>query len=634
MVMAGSDIAGIWSNHLKPALMGVPPIAAQFEQAAKAAKAMAGVDLNDLNSLKGLGLDPGGELGLALWPLEQATFVVYTTLSDGAKYKKTVEDVLAKTGGKVTFEKVGDAHVAKIQDMAVVIAPKAMYAVMAERQVSGKKADVLAVAKTIAGTKQADSIAALPDFQARVKKVGDKGHFRGWANVGALVKAVVAMEAANRAKYDPAKRGQELLEVAKKSGDKAAIKRAEERAKQMAEMAKRWQERDKAEMAMMSAIYGSMTTAAWNYTLDNKGIHGDFTSGLAKDSLLTKVIKPFKGMAATVKGADKSPMFLIHTATAKDAFMELMAMAAKADGDDLNEGKAELKKALGIDFDKDVLAAVGEEAGFVIHLDTAKMADTEAAKRAQLFDGALVLKLADEAKAKELAKKVFGMKEAQPMVKADEAAGVWTVTVPMFKPVHVTIKGGWLTVATDKEFHARAGGDGAKSFAMATKNAALKEVVGVKDAATVFALDQSLMYYLLVGNSARDWDPPMPEKPTAEQQKTIDEYKKVKAEVDKLRKARDAKQMKMVADMMAKIGTTAMSVSVAEGEMTVKGGQYTNAPPSELLKMGIGMSMMGFGGGSADDKLAELETKMWKLQGEINRPVKAVAPAPAPKKTK
>lgn len=615
-VFVVSNPGAIWTTHVIPGLSNFPEFKKALAQAGAASEMLLGADATDMSGLRKLGLDPAGEIGAFSIDPTQSLMGGFVTLSDAATFKTTLKNLGAKSKMELAFTKVGEAEIVSFKRNVLVLKGNNAYVVWQDRW--GPEAEAVAAlmvaAKSIAETTAATGVTSRSDFTDRMKSVGTDGNVRGWADIGGLVALVLKKAQARKAEPTP-KHMVEGLTKAKAAKDSASIKQAEDRIAQHRKWEDRWQQRHLAEAQAIKAIFGSLTTAAWNHTADDAGLHGALKIGAKAGNPWSKMLKNISGPSVTAMANSGPSIFTAHGSLDKGALMEWATMLAAAEGEDLNKGRAELKSKLGIDFDTDIWAAIGDEVGIAINLDLSKLFSTPRDQRIKMFGGAFVLKLTDEAKLKALVKKLIPPAAAE-LVTMDEAKGTWSVDVPLFKKVHLTIANGWLSVSTDAGFHTRLKTPAAKGFTH--KHPGVQTVLGAKNVAGIFALEQLAMVAAQMAD--RSQRPPVQLKDGANEsmKKLHAAYLVDRLKLNELRETRRRARDTQMVETVGRVGTTAFSVGVAPEELTIQGGQFITGTMAELITAlaTLGMSKKSRRGDSSEEM--KLDDKVWKLEQALN----------------
>jgi hypothetical protein len=249
------------------------------------------------------------------------------------------------------------------------------------------------------------------------------------------------------------------------------------------------------------------------------------------DGLLTSLLRNASDTQPILKATKDQPLLMLSGQFDPAAYLKVLDLMMRLEGDDPAEMREEMKEALGFEFDKVVGALTGEAAWAVTGDISAVMKADD--PQSQL-GGAVIFGLKDVEVIKALVAAIAARKEAGELVKWDADKATLTVTIPKFKEVQVTFSGDRVIASTDMGVAERIAGGNPK----------LKALLERKDLAAVGMMQQSFAgMWLMVGRSAPMPDR-LPDNPTAEMKAKAEELAKLEAEIAPLRASVEEARMK------------------------------------------------------------------------------------------
>jgi len=576
-VFAVSDPTGLYQKHIEKALKAIPDVAKVMKEMSEGSTKFLGVDVTDPKNLSSLGVNPNGEFSVALVSEVGMVWTFAIPLSKPETFIKKTGDAFKIVKGPA-WAKQGEGQVLAMggEGMAVVRGNFA-FLIVADRS----RAPIKKIAETIATQKAGAGLASTKQFAADTA-AAKGGNMRGWFHLGPVIDTVVGRaERAATAPYTMNKWDAEALEKAKAKDDKKAIERIMARVEDDKKWRAKYKKRDAAAYGMLAATMGGIESMTGMGTLDGPGLDGTMKVKLRKDRLLAKLVKPGKGVAATVKGLRITPRFLLHATLDKASTKELIEMMMAAEGGSWERLKTELQKGAGIDLDSEIWAPLTGEVGFGMTIDTS---DPKKLRGEKAMGGGLALR-ADGAKFKALMGKLA---EKGLLKKVEGADSEWTFPLPFGPTVYVAIKGDWVSASTLKDFAADIAGDGANSFA-GKLSAPAKRTLNTKGAGAVFSFSQVIgtMMLFAMGMSS----PPMMGAPGK-----LDDAKKKKWDElqAQLKKAHALEEDMRYLDAMAALeaarlaGGLTLAATPKDGSWDVVGGYFVGAESVSAMVTAMG----------------------------------------------
>jgi len=592
---------------------------------------VSGKDFFKLASWGEIGIDLASPMGVFMPELETQAIVTFVPLSDASKLIAFVTETAKKVEAPVTAEKIGEATLLTLGDRdrnAWLVNGQMFYAVTLMR---GNGA--AAIAKEILGRKEADSIVSLPELKSTLEGL-DADEMGVFVQLKTILEKTMIARAESRMAPLPDPYASEL-DAAKKAGDAAEIARLEQASASEKELMERMSKRRAAELDFVKSIVGELSVLAAGLDVGDTFAEATVKLPLAEGGMLKGLMRNAGDMQSILKATKNEPLMVSSGQVDPQAFLALIEKAMAADGESLAEVREQLSKGLGIDLDKDVVAAFSGELGFALTGDIATLMKSKDPTRE--LGGAIVIGLKPDTGMKAIVAKLAAQEGAGNFVKWDEAAGVLTVTLPEQRPIQVAFSDNRLIASTDLDTASRLAGN--ETFVAAIANPKLKALLERKDLAALFTMSPSFMGgWMLASGQRSSYLPPMPENASAEVRGKFEAVAKLEAEIQPLRAASEEAQMKPVLAALEKLGMFAAGVTLDAQGVHATFGLYTKgATVPEVVAALVDMGMqVGNGGGEpseGDKRLRELEDQRWKLESELwdtNRPkaVEEIMPEP------
>lgn len=576
-------------------------------------KEVAGKDLSKLESWAEIGIDLDAPGGVFMIDLETPAVVTFFRLSGPDKLEAFVKGLFEKMGRPVTFEKVGDATVADLgrDRNALVLRGDGLFIVS---KLFGNGAT--AIAKELGARTEADSLLAATDLNAALDGLG-ADDAAAWVQVKAIAEKTLASkrDEAAQPNFDA------VLEEAKKTGDAEQVKRVEAVIADAKADFERTSKRRAAEAELQKAIVGELSTIAVGLDLRPDGIEAKARVALAEGGKLRGILKNATTALPFLATTKSQPLLALGGQLDVPTYLGIFEQMLAADGDEgLAEARQGLKDQLGLDLDKDILAAFSGEVGFSL---TGTLAEMVVAKDPrESLGGTLVLGLKDAATVDALAAilaKVATLPGAAEALKWDAEKKTLTATGLVGTPVTIGFVEGRLVASTDP-----AAGDNLKAaqgWGESVSNAGLKALVGRTDLAGFFAIRQAFIGAWLFLAGGRDYRPDVPDDASAEVKAKLAELEALDAKIQPLRAKVESARMAPVVALFEKLGTFAEAAHMDDKGAAVTLGIYPDgATVAEVLAEAVALKMQAEreGAPTEDEKaLRELEDQRWKIEREL-----------------
>ncbi|MFO0750730.1 MAG: hypothetical protein U1F43_34430 [Myxococcota bacterium] len=592
-------------------------------------QAQVGKNLFQPSAWQELGFDLDGPAGVGAVDIRHQGMALFFTLKDPAALRKAIDELAKKNGATPTEEKVGDATVLSMgeSDKAALIFRGNVFMMVVYEHGGG----ATAMAKELAGRAPEASLASTATYRSAVKGLAaDEGGY--FMDLGTFMNTMVSM------KRDEPVGGlaplQTALDEAKKAGNADEVARLERAIADEQRWAEKRRSKEAAEAELVKSMFGDLGGLGAGFDLVGDAIEAQVRLPMAPDAKFKKLVKNVGGTLAIVKAMKEAPLFLAGAKIDLPAYMDIVAQAMKADGEDLGEVKAQLKQVAGVDFDTDVLGLFSGELGLGVTGDVKQMMASEE-PWSQLGGGA-VIGLANPDGMKALLAKVASLEQLSRFVKWDAATSTATVPLPIDKTLTIQVVGSQLVIGTDPELGARAAAaDSAGSFVPNLSNPHLKALLGRQDLAGVFVMPLTLSGgWLFAAGRGMRMEMPKPGDPEAAAK--YEEYMKLRKQVEEAERAAQEKSMAAMMAAFDRMGYLAEGVTVGDDGLVATIGQYLKE--GTVADMVADLVKLRMGANQADpdaEKLREMREQMWKLESEAMRPkaIEAPAVAPVPPKT-
>lgn len=585
---------------------------------------VTGKDFTQLAAWSEIGVDLASPSGVFMPELDKQALVVFVPLSDPAKLLAFVADITKKAELPLSSEKIGAATLFTAGERdrnAWLVKDGFFYSVNVMR---GNGA--AAIAKEIADRKEADSLVSSPELKAQLE-----GVVADEAGMFVQVRAIAEATAGAR-RDDLANSIAPLLEEAKKRGDAGEIARLEAAMKEEQAVIEKMNRRRAAEAELVTSIISTLSTATIGFDLSDDGLEAQVRLPVAPGGELVAFMRNASEPQLILKALGGAPLFLVSAQVEPQRFLALFEkmVAADGDADDFAEAKAQMKKELGFDLEQDVIAQLTGEIGFALTGDVATLMTAKDPRAA--MGGTFVVGLKSEDGLKAIVSKLASLEGVSQFAKWDAATSTLSLSVPGMAPATLVFAGNRLIVSSDPETGARLAAG--TSIAGTVANPKLKALLERKDLAGLMLLKQSFIATWLYASFGGDgWEPPArPGEPAAMKAKRA-ELAKLKEEIATLRTQVEQARMKPALELFDKLGTFAEAVTVTPDGLSSTIGLYTNGAKVPDLVMGaveLGLNASNPPAEpTADEKrLRELEDQRWKLQSELEQPMKAEEAVP------
>jgi len=533
-----------------------------------------GHNILDPNNLAEIGLDATKPVGFAWLSLKQESFVVFGSLSSPDKFKTTVYSVAGRIGAKLEPRSFGNALVIAprrdTEGCLVIIGDHVFFTFSDRGDEEG-----LALASRISTMVEKDSLAVSEKYKGLVEKLAFGKDFGLYVDIDAIVKAILGFESERMA--DQGNWAQKELDRLKaEKADAETIKEWEKRAAEEAEWQTKWKKRQEAESKLVKDLLGAIPGAVLGLELGKASLKMKAFTSVAEDSLVADMVKDGGGIPEFIPALSGKPLYLVSASIDPKAYMQLIEQVIAAEGVEAAEMRVGFKAFTGLDLDKDLIGLLSGDWAFAVTGDLAGNLDEKALLNA--LGGAALLGVVDVARAKEVLGKLADNEMLKPLLHENKELGGYTFVVPEWKPVFIKVTGKYLGVSTDAAFFTRVEKGEKGDFMDSVTNPELKALLSAEGKGATSMMDIGVFGLMFIAGKSSWSQPAMPEPAgvvySEEYKKTKAEYERVKKQADELRDKLEADQQKLFMDIVNRIGTTAALGRKVEGGMVAYGGQY------------------------------------------------------------
>jgi hypothetical protein len=501
---------------------------------------------------------------------------------------------MAKAGGQATEEKVGNATLlssSRERETVLVLASGGAWLVISDR--GGEPA--MRHARRIAELGKEASLAGSARFGKALDALASGGHATVWVDTRALTAAYRSHLEERRAEppVDP--------------GDAEAAARERE-------WKARWEKRSEAEFALFDGLIGGFDAVAIGFDITGAGVRMKAWGGLREGSLLARGLKNGAGVPPVLRSLEARPLFAAAGAVDTAVAMEALALLARADGDELDEGLDEARRELGIDVRADLVGALDGRIGFAITGDLAKIMESGDDPERH-FGGSLTLGVSDPAKVKATLDKLWAARGVSRLVTVAGPGERARIAVPRWRDVHVGVVGDVLLATTDPAAFERLGQEGRAGLIDAEAEGPAKDVLRAADPAAVMWYDHGLAA-LLLSAFRFDWDDgpiPLGEDATDAQKSAHAEYVAARNRANELKKQWQAVEDRAAREVTRRLGILAASARVEEGAVVVRAAQVMGADTLPNAAATIARTVV-----ESQEQLDRLRREMWQAEDSAN----------------
>lgn len=532
-----------------------------------------GHDLLDPRAWPELGLDPGGPVGLALSDLDDPPMVFIATVSD----RKTLMDFLRSVSGSVEVELVeeayGSASILRPKDVSndgvVVLRDRFMALVFA-----GDEGN-LELARRMVTMDPDASLASHAAYRSATEDLG-AADMVAYADFGGIFGRANAKEP----KYPMQGRVEEqtdMLEQARKRG--ASPDEIAKLEQQLAKTKRAENERARNRL-MISGVEGVALAA----TVERSGLvsfGGRVVAG--PDAFIRRLVANRSGASALPMAMNGALLSCYLSRIDPTTALGLLEEARVVGGQDPTWIRTEVKDALGLDVEVDLLPVLGGDMDLCLAVEGDPSVGLEPGK--QLHVGVTV-QVTDVAAAKRVLAKIAtsGSRIGKRVKKRGEG---YTVEHPPWGTVHVQLAGDLVVASTDPELAERLAAGVRGSMPSQTRAPAAMGAIGLPGTTITSAGDISLFILRKVVEG------PVPDMPvivpgftleeleevplSARSKKTKMAVEKAYAEMEVLNAKRDVQEAKAVLRAFDGLGVFVLASTEDERGFTMTGGQFLRA---------------------------------------------------------
>lgn len=545
-----------------------------------------GHDVLDPKQLAAIGVDANGRMGAALLDVEPFTGAFWFSLTDAAKFRAMVFDLLSKQDAAPKSMPLGGAEVVTLRagrEWLVIRAPLAVFVV----REGGEESDnepALAIAS-------ADPNRALANDKEFRRTTGRLAAADALAYVdGKELWSMVEDEIAKKeGRAETNNWARDELANAKQRGEKPErIAELEAQAKEVDESNARWQRRQQAERDLVKKMFAGVGTGVWTFSAKPGGIVGEGRWELGAESLLLKILRNNEGAPALPRALDGRPLWMMTGAVDPNELVTFLDLAMQTEGTSWKELAGELKAKSGLDLDGELRPLFTGNTGFALTLDGKLEMSEDAAKNVGF---GLDLELSDPGKAQavldklgaaglaEMKKKKPGKDE--PKLRKDGKG--WLLDIPKWRKVYTSIAGSHLVVSTDAGLAKRLASGGTGGGSKLAPPSAMA-AAGWEKAAFGTMIDLELSMWMFMARSAGDFSSAMVESPEDAKVPKSKAYKAKQKQIDavsaklkKLRAKREAEEFTRFRAVTQPWGAIAGNLQEDGNALVATGGLFVRS---------------------------------------------------------
>ena len=520
-----------------------------MHQAAGEVDRVLGRDLLDPAAWPAAGLDPDGEVGLAVLQVRPLTIVLTARLSNPGRFRELAIQVAARTGERLTPTSLGGAEILRGEHGEAVVLREPFAALVVQQEASGDQDAAMELATIDPGR----SLAADPTFAAEATAtVG--ADLRGFASVGAMVRAILGAPR-------PVPPGS--APVTDTSND------AEE-----------------AERRLLALVGEDLTAVSFRLDAGADTVVLEAHLVEPPDGPWRRLVRDHEGPPPLLSSLDGRLLLGLAGEFDVDAAITLLDAAARAESrgqDGWTDAVDETRDLTGVDLQAEVRPLLTGVAGLALTLDDPppKRGGLEApfgdriglAVTVQVSDPAAALALVERA-AKHL--DLDGRR-----FRPDRRSGGFVVSIPKWRALHLAVAGDHVVLTTDPGLARRLAAGTAGTLRDRTRPPTAWAAIATEDASVTAAADLAAMGLVLFVPFTVDSAvsmPPAVTGPGVRKSRRLRAKEKEIAALDaRIAKARvraDAAEVGWMMDAVEPFGLTVLRVEPTEDGLRLRGGQF------------------------------------------------------------
>lgn len=439
MMMARSPswLANAWERER---LAAAHPL--QYEAMVEDMKRETGVDLLDPAQLSGLGIDMSAPTGFAVLSVEDEAVAVFGGLSDARPLVETIERLL---GQPVARRTVGAAEVLELDREVDLVLRGSMFAfVLVDRQHPGSPDYALEVARI----DPARSLAHASVMHSAWAGLPNDADLRGLLDPAGLMRD--ALEASRRREQDELARINQQMDQARRSG--ASAEELESLREQVQDqqrfMARRRREQQVAQL-LLSRTLGSIEGIGLAVDASDRGLLGRIHIALDPQSAFRKLLVDTDRRPDALLALGDAPNLVMSGRLDVGTAIELVSQVALAAGGSYAEVNDEIRRELGVDFDRQLRPLLDGHASFAVTAAEPSGTAPSADAFVELFGGVLSIGVTDEAAARQMLDGVMGQWSDQRIEPVPELGGYRIDPNDGPLQIWVAVVAGQLVASTD-----------------------------------------------------------------------------------------------------------------------------------------------------------------------------------------
>jgi hypothetical protein len=418
----------------------------EFQSARSQMTSEIGVDLLDPEAWQQIGLDRHGPVGAALLDIEAEGFVAYASLTDARVFGSFIERMVERIGQRdeLSSAEVGHALVYRLGDEVSVVLRENVAMLVFVDDPERAPRDYVATIATIDPREALSHEKSFVWAREQIEPADDGMMFIQPAGLLAqFEREMLGRDSDYGLRY-----AQDELDRARSVGDPPErIKELEQRVEEERRWKRERETQQAGEKELIRAVFGPIQAFVAGGELRDDGISAHARVLLPGDGLLARVFVPMDVESPLLRALDQPPLMALDGRADMQALMQLIEMAARADGENLQELNAQLRDATGVDGLLDVLPLLTGAGGFVLtqmhEPDVKRMYDAE--KNLGL---AAYVAVTDPERVRKLLDGLLRSKRVPELSRAKRGDG-WLLSVPNWHEVSLTLVGDRLVASTD-----------------------------------------------------------------------------------------------------------------------------------------------------------------------------------------
>lgn len=405
-----------------------------------------GIDPFDAEAWQRIGLDRHGAVGIALLDISAEAGVLYGTLVDAKAFGNFLEDLAARSGKgeRLTSTEVGNAMVYRFGESLSVVLREGVAMVVFVEDPDHAPRDYVA---TIATIDPRDALSHSKTFtwaHAQLEAADDGLLF---VDPGQLV-TQFERESSNSDSDWGVRYAQDELERARRAGEPAErIAELERRVEEERAWQRQREISEAGERELLQSVFGPIEGLIVGGELRSDAITAHARMLIPGDSLLARVFVPADRESPLLRALDRPPLLALDGRADMQALLSLIDLAARAEGEPLQDINADIRNELGIDVLADVYPLLTGNGGVMLTQLREPSIKTiyDAEKH---FGLAAYVEVTDPERLRKLIDGLVRSKRVPELGRAKRGDG-WSLSVPDWHDVNLSLVGNHLVASTD-----------------------------------------------------------------------------------------------------------------------------------------------------------------------------------------